>query len=200
MTRNFDDSPIPRSKLREMLALARNAPSAGFAQGVEFLLLDRPEQTASFWDVTLPPAERGKFPWPGLLSAPVLVLPLCDPRRYLRRYSEADKASSAASAALGKDLRAWPVRYWLVDGAFAVQNLLLAATERGLGSLFFGIFKEEAALRERLGIPAAVELLGAVALGRQAEDVPNRPSASAARGWRPLDEILHWETWGVHAC
>lgn len=197
MTRNFDSAPIPRSELREMLALARNAPSAGFAQGTEFLLLDRVEAVEEFWDVTLPASERGSFPWPGLLKAPVLVLPLCDPRRYLQRYSEADKASSAA---LGKSLESWPVRYWQVDGAFAVQNLLLAATDRGLGSLFFGIFKEEETLRERMDIPAEVELLGAVALGRPAEDAPARLSTSQARGWRDLEEILHWETWGVHAC
>ena len=197
MTRSFNSTPIPRSELREMLALARNAPSAGFAQGTEFLLLDKPEAVDGFWEVTLPASERASFPWPGLLNAPVLVLPLCDPRRYLQRYSEADKASSDA---LGQSLESWPVRYWVVDGAFAVQNLLLAATDRGLGSLFFGIFKEEETLRERLDIPAEVEFLGAVALGSPAEDAPARPSTSQARGWRDLEEILHWETWGVHAC
>ena len=197
MTRNFDSRPLRRQLLRELLELARNAPSAGFAQGTEFLLLDTPAAVSEFWEITLPTKRRSDFPWPGLLRAPALVLAGADTRRYLERYSQPDKASSAH---LGGDLEAWPVPFWLTDAAFAVQNLLLAATERGLGSLFFGIFRKGETLRERLGIPAEVELLGAVALGHRAAGSSDLPSASTARGWRPLEEVLHWGSWGAHAC
>ncbi len=191
MTRSFSSTPIPRSDLRDLLALARNAASAGFAQGAEFLVLDTPAAVGGFWDITLPAGRRQAFHWPGLLRAPVIVLALSDPRRYLERYSEPDKASSPD---LGRSTAGWPAPYWVVDSAFTIQNLLLAATDYGLGSLFFGLFSGEGELRTHLGVPAAAVITGAVALGWPA---PDRPSRSVARGWRPLDDVLHWQSWGA---
>lgn len=191
MTRSFDPLPLDRELLEELCTLARRAPSAGFAQGAEFVILDTPETLGRYWDLTLPAAERQGFAWPGLLNAPALVLPATDSRRYPARYREADKAGGPG-APLGESTEAWPVPYWLIDGAFAVQNLLLAATDRGLGALFFGLFRGEAELRAALGVPDGVELLGAVALGWPAAD---RPSGSLARGWRDPAEILHWGCW-----
>ena len=189
MTRNFDPRTLERSLLEELCLLARRAPSAGFAQGAELIILEGAESLGTFWDLTLAPDRRPGFAWPGLLDAPALVLPAADSRRYLARYSEGDKA---AAGDLGESQQAWPVPYWLIDCAFVVQNLLLAATERGLGALFFGLFNSEAEVRTALGVPEGVELLGAVALGWPA---PDRPSGSRARGWRDPDEILHWGCW-----
>lgn len=192
MTRNFDRRPLDRELLEDLCSLARRAPSAGFAQGAELVILDVPETVERFWDLTLPPTEREGFAWPGLLDAPALVLPAADSRRYLARYREPDKARGPA-APLGESTEAWPVPYWLIDCAFVVQNLLLGATDRGLGALFFGLFRGEAELRSALGVPAGVELLGAVALGWPAA---GRPSGSLARGWRDPAEVLHWGCWG----
>ena len=194
MTRDFDARPLDRELLEELCALARRAPSAGFAQGAELMILDTPGTVETFWDLTLPPPERQGFAWPGLLNAPALVLPAADSRRYLARYREADKARGA-SAHLGESPDRWPVPYWLIDCAFVVQNLLLGATDRGLGALFFGLFRGEAPLRSALGVPGGVELLGAIALGWPAAD---RPSRSLARGWRDTAELLHWGRWGEH--
>jgi len=192
MTRSFESRPLERDLLEELCLLARRAPSAGFAQGTELIILEGPEALGSFWDLTLPPERRSGFAWPGLLQAPALVLPAADSRRYLARYREGDKAPAAADG-LGESLRAWPMPYWLIDCAFVVQNLLLAAAERGLGALFFGLFDGEAEVRADLGVPEEVELLGVVALGWPAAD---RPSGSLARGWRDPQEILHWGWWG----
>lgn len=192
MTRSFDPRPLERSLLEELCLLARRAPSAGFAQGAELIILDRPEAVAAFWDVTLPAPERPGFAWPGLLRAPALVLPTADSRRYLDRYREPDKTGGGA-AGLGESPAHWPVPYWLVDCAFVVQNLLLAAADRGLGALFFGLFRGPEDVRALLGVPGGVELLGAVALGWPAAD---RASGSLARGWRDPAEILHWGGWG----
>ncbi len=191
MTRSFEPRRLERALLEELCQLARQAPSAGFAQGTEFVILDTASAIAAFWELTLPPERRAKFRWPGLLQAPALVLPTADSRRYLARYRERDKAASAMRG-LGSSPQAWPVPYWLTDCAFAVQNLLLAATERGLGALFFGLFNSELEVRAELAIPNGVELLGIVALGWPA---PDRPSRSLKRGWRDLDEILHWGSW-----
>lgn len=192
MTRNFEPRPLERALLEELCLLARQAPSAGFAQGAELIVLDTAEARESFWDLTLPATRRADFAWPGLLQAPALVIPAADSRRYLARYREADKPTGA-SRDLGTSRDAWPMPYWLIDCAFVVQNLLLAAAERGLGALFFGLFNGEAEVRAALQVPEGVELLGVVALGWPA---PDRSSGSLARGWRDPQEILHWGFWG----
>ena len=191
MTRAFDPSrPVPASLLDELVDLASRAPSAGKAQGWHLVVLEG-RQTSRFWDVTLPPERRDGFAWPGLLDAPVIALPLTDPEAYVRRYGEPDKAATG----LGRSAEAWPVPYWTVDTAFAVMTLLLAAEDRGLGSLFFGVFRGEQELRAALGLPAHVELLGVIALGWPADASPSRVGRSAARRRRSPAEIIHRGRW-----
>ena len=58
--------------------------------------------------------------------------------------------------------------YWLVDSSFTVMLLLLAATDEGLGALFFRLHRDPARLLEALGVPEGKQLIGAVALGYEA--------------------------------
>jgi hypothetical protein len=147
-------------------------------------------ETSSFWDVTLPRERRTGFAWPGLLDAPVIALPLADPDAYVQRYSEPDKASTGWGA--GRD--AWSAPYWTIDASMAVMTFLLAAESVGLGSLFFAVSRNEALLRERLGIPPHLELLGAIALGYAAPDGA-RDGRSASRRRRQPEEIVHRVRW-----
>lgn len=188
MVRSFDGRPVDRRDLDRILADATRAPSAGFTQGSEFVVLEGPAQTGRFWDHTLPAPERDAFRWPGLLRAPVVVLPLASRQAYLDRYREPDKAASGLA-----DGDAWPVPYWDVDCGFATMALLLTAVDMGLGALFFGIFRGEDALLADLGVPGTHRPIGAVALGHPAGD--DRPSASLARGRRPLDSVVHRGHW-----
>ena len=188
MVRSFQDRPVDPSVLDAVLRSALRAPSAGFTQGWAFVVLEGAEQTDRFWRHTLPPGERDDFRWPGLLRAPVLVLPLASQAAYLARYAEPDKAGSGLH-----EEGAWPVPYWQVDCAFATMLLLLAAVDAGLGALFFGIFRGERELLADLGVPDDHRPIGAVALGHPADD--DRPSASLARGRRPLSEVVHRGAW-----
>ncbi len=187
MTRDFKDDPLPLDLVMELLDDARHAPSAGNTQGVQFVLLSG-DRVAEFWDTTLPAEKRPGFAWPGLLSAPVIVIPLSDAASYLARYSEADKAHTG----LGKSTESWPVPYWHTDCAFAVQNLLLLAHSRGLGALFFGLFEHTQAVCELLSLPEDVMPIGAVALGYR----KSRATSKSARRPRPdLCEVLHLDRW-----
>lgn len=188
MVRAFTDDPVAPELVDRLLDLARRAPSAGNSQGWHFVVLEGPEQTARFWDVTLPAERRDRFGWPDLLRAPVLVLPIADPDAYVARYAEPDKAATG----LGVDRRAWPVPYWVVDTAFATMTLLHAVVDAGLGALFFGIFREEDRLLRELGVPEGLRPIGAVAIGHPAPDAPGR---SAQRPRRPLDEVVHRGGW-----
>ena len=194
MTRAFDDRPLDTGVLDRLVELAARAPSAGKTQGWHLVVLEG-EQTSLFWDITLPAVKRDSFRWQRLLHAPVIALPLADSKAYVTRYAEPDKAQTGLGAGTG----AWPVPYWTIDASMAVMTLLLAAEDEGLGALFFGVFRNERELRNRLGIPAGLELLGAIALGHRAEttadDSASGPGRSAARGRRPARQIIHQGHW-----
>jgi nitroreductase len=142
-----------------------------------------------WWDLTLPPDRRAGFAFPGLVAAPVVVVPVGVPDAYVHRYAEPDKAASG----LGTDASAWPVPFWLIDTAFATMTLLLAATDAGLGALFYGLFEREDVVRAAYGIPADHRPVGAVALGWPGAD--DRPGRSAGRARRPLAEVVHRARW-----
>lgn len=190
MTRAFEPTPVPPDVLDRVLHAATRAPSAGNSQGTDLLVLTGAEQTARYWDISLPVDQRGGFRWPKLLDAPVLVVPLANASAYLERYSEPDKAVSG----LGESEDRWPVPYWHIDTAFAAMLVMLAATDAGLGSLFFGIFFHEAELMEAFGVPPSRKPIGTIALGYPAGD--DQPSRSAARPRRALDDIVHRGSWG----
>jgi nitroreductase len=188
MVRAFEPRPVPWEVLERVLEAGLHAPSAGFTQGWELVLLEGPEQTGRYWDVCLPPERRETFAWPGLLQAPVLVIPLADPQAYLRRYAEPDKARSG----LGEAIDRWPVPYWLVDTSFLAMSILLAAVDEGLGALFFGMFEHESAVLRALRIPEQLRPIGTIALGYPA---PHPSSRSISRGRRSLGEVLHRGSW-----
>ena len=96
----------------------------------------------------------------------------------------------------------------------SVMTMLLAAEAAGLGALFFGVFKGERELRRALGIPAVMQLLGAIAIGWPAPaapptlaeaalaspaDVtsPGGPGRSAGKHRRRPAEIIHRGRWRV---
>jgi nitroreductase len=191
MVRSFLDRPVPPPVLDRVLRTALSGPSAGFTQGLELVVLAGATEVARFWDATLPAERRAAFPWPGLLAAPVIVVPLADPAAYVARYAEADKARTG----LGEGEAAWPVPYWIVDTAFAAMLALLAAVDEDLGALFFGIFHGEAELLAALRVPDGYRPIGAIAVGYPAPG-GDRPSRSVAqRGRRPLDTVVHRGSW-----
>lgn len=187
MTRRFDPGPLPAGVVDELLDLARRAPSAGYSQGVHFLVLEG-ASLEEFWRVT------GAAEWfadvqPGVLAAPVVVLPLADPVAYTGRYAEGDKAGHGL-----EDAANWEVPFWSTDTAMAVQNLLLLAEDRGLGALYFGIFRNARAALDHFGVPPHVLQVGAVALGRRAvDDVPSGSAVTRTR--RPTGDVVHRHHW-----
>jgi nitroreductase len=172
MVRNFTDEPIPDDLLERVLGSAFRGPSAGNTDFLDLVVL-RGEETSRYWRVTLP--DPASFRWQGLLAAPVLVVPVVDPSAYADRYAEPDKAGTGLDA-----VAAWPVPYWWVDGGMAVENLLLASVDAGLGACFFGQFDHEGAIRHELGVPDGRRAIGTIALGWPAPDEPGR-SASRRR-------------------
>ncbi len=183
MVRSYDpDRPLTDDVLHDLLDLATRAPSAGHSQGRDLLVL-REGALARFWDTTADPGRPPDRWLQGMRTAPVVVLCLSDPGRYLDRYAEPDKGRT------DRDPSAWPVPYWDVDTGMAAQLLLLGAVDRGLGACFFGVPPERHdAVRAAFGIPEDRRLVGAVSLGHPA---PDRRSPSLRRGRRGVAEVAH---------
>jgi nitroreductase len=187
MVRRFEQRPLPAEVLDRVLGCALHAPSAGFSQGTELVVLDEPGAVERFWSTTTNP--RFDQPLDRSAGPPVLVLVLSGKKAYLDRYAEPDKAG------LGMDVEAgWPVPWWDLDAAMAAMLLLLAAVDAGVGGWLFGVFHGEKRLLADLGVPAGYRLVGVVGLGYQAAD--DRPSGSPRRRRRrPLDEVVHRGRW-----
>ena len=190
MTRRFSERRIEAGLLADVLGAARFAPSAGFSQGVELLALADPARRERFWELASEASwRRDGADAPGLLAAPVIVLPLADPLAYTSRYAQPDKAASSLS---GLDEREWPVPYWLVDASFAAMLVLLAAGDAGLGGLFFQLHGQPAALLEGLGVPVGRVTIGALALGYPD---PAQPLGSASHPpRRARGNLVHLDT------
>lgn len=188
MVRRFSRTPVPTEVLDRILDTGRRAPSAGFAQGLELLVLDTPETIAAFWDLTRDP-EFGWDPGDVAVGPTVLVIPLPDASRYVQRYAESDKLAFG----LDREER-WPVAFWDVDAAMAAMLILLAAVDEGLAGWFFGITSGERALLERFGVPEPLRPIGIIGLGYRAQD--ERPSGSStSRPRRAFEEQVHRNGW-----
>jgi nitroreductase len=188
MVRRFDRRPVPRATIDRILDTGRRGPSAGFSQGLEFLVLDMPETVATFWETTHDP----QFGWEAEAVAKgptVLILPFPDARRYLDRYAQPDKID------FGMDDEAnWPVRFWEIDAAMASMLILLAAVDEGLGGWFFGISHGERELLDRFGVPDHMRTIGIIGLGYRSDD--DEPSGSwMKRRRRALEDQIHRNGW-----
>ena len=80
--------------------------------------------------------------------------------------------------------------YAMVDGALAMDHMMLAAAALGLGTCWIGAFDPTAA-REILGLPDGVEIVGMTPLG-----FPDVEANPRLRSRRPLGETVMKERWG----
>jgi len=188
MVRSFDDRPVDAGVLDRILDAGRRAPSAGYSQGTEFLVLNGSDETQRYWALTLGDEVDDDAWATRIRRAPTLVLVLSNKDAYLERYAEADKG------AIPPEEQTWWVPYWDVDAGMAAMLMLLAAVDEGLGALFFGIDGPWEPVRDALRIPPAYRCVGLVALGHPSpDDAPSGSSTTRAR--RPRSEIVHRGSW-----
>ncbi|HEX8346516.1 MAG TPA: nitroreductase family protein [Actinoplanes sp.] len=197
MVRNYDpDRPVPTEIVDRLLANAVRAPSAGFAQGWGFLVLQTPADRDRYWSATTGPPVSGEAAtdrgrrgtWlDRMRNAPLIIVALSNRSIYLDRYAEPDKGWS------DRDEARWPVPYWHIDTGFAALLMHLTAVDQGLGSCFFGIPPERIAdFRAAFGVPDDFTPIGSLTVGYPADDLR---SPSLRRGRRPVDEVVHRGRW-----
>lgn len=193
MVRSFRARPIDGAVVRALFEIATRAPSAGFTQGVDWLIIEGPDGVAAFFEATCDPGfldDPG--PMHGLLHAPLIAVPLVDPATYVARYAEQDKATSGLA---GLSASEWDVEMWIVDAGFAVMMLLLAATDARLGALFFRLHRDPGKHLASLGVPAGRIAIGAVAIGHRVPGGDGPAGSPSLRARRDIDDVLHRGRW-----
>lgn len=184
MVRNFRSDEIPDEDLRRILDLAQHYPSAGYSQGVAFVVVkDLATRKKLSSDEEFFPGGRPNY----VIRAPVLIVVCSSEALYHRRYREPDKLQPD-----GKEIE-WPTPYWFFDAGAASMIVLHAAVDLGYSAVFFGFRGSELPdVKKTLHIPEDFHPVGAISLGRGAPDVK---SPSLKRGRRPYADVVHFERW-----
>src|SRR5579875_734597 len=165
MVRHFSPAPVPVETVERIVAAAQHAPSAGFSQGVSFVMVTdaaarrRVAQLADEEDYV----NSGHHSF--ISEAPVQIVVCASEKVYKDRYREPDKKPDPAAEEME-----WPVPYWHTDAGCALMLLLLAAVDEGLAGAFVGVWDQQG-LRDLLGIPDHFSPTGVVMIGHGASDV-----------------------------
>lgn len=184
MVRRYRDTPVDPAAVTRVLQAAARGPSAGFAQGVRFVVVTDATMRAAIAELCDEPRHLAKGFDAWLSAAPVHVVIGVRQDDYRDRYAEPDKRRSP-----GPD--GWAVPWWWVDAGAALMLLLLAAVDEELAAGFIDVARPDA-FRRLLDIPSDVAIVGLATLGRP---VPDRPSGSLARGRRPAEQVIRYQRW-----
>ncbi len=188
----FRPDPLPEALVRRLLSAAHNAPSVGFMQPWNFILVRKPETREKIWEAFRAANDEaaGMFTderqsqyralkLEGIRKAPLNICITCDRDR-------------AGPVVLGRTHNPAMDVYSTVC---AVQNLWLAARAEGVGVGWVSIFHEEA-IKRILGIPSRIAIVAWLCLG-YVDRIYDSPEL-ALKGWRqrlPLDELVYEEGW-----
>lgn len=190
----FLPDPIPRPVLARLLKAAHHAPSVGFMQPWDFILIDslevRQQVLASFDEENARAAENysGKrqqsyrsLKLQGIIESPMNLCITCNRTR-------------GGTHVLGRNSI---VEMDLFSTCLAVQNLWLAARAEGIGVGWVSII-DQAKLTHILKLPENVYPLAYLCVGYVSEFL-DKPELEA-KDWRsrlPLEELVHHNGWGV---
>jgi nitroreductase len=164
--RFYQDRPVSLEVLRELVDLARLAPTGSNRQALRFLLSSSAERNALIFS---------QLAWAG----------------YLRDWPGPEEGERPAAyiiilndTALAKTAGC--------DHGIAAQTIMLGAAERGLGGCMIGsIHRDE--LRAALSIDPRFEILLVLALGEPKEQVviEDLPAGGDVRYWRDEQRVHH---------
>ena len=162
--RKFKDQPVPDELIEKVLHAAQAGPSCADTRDWQFLVVKDKEMLAKMADA------NGRF-----------ASPLKDCAFGVMVLGDLDRAFPG-----GKE-------YWVVDGAIAGQNMMIAAVALGLGGVWLGTWPQMDRVerqRKLFGLPDNVEVHSLFAFGYPADEVKDYVSS------KPLEkEQIHYEQW-----
>lgn len=160
--RQYSDREISEEALRTILEAGMSGPSCVNARDWSFVVIRDPEMLNKMADANGRPAQP-------LRTAKVGILVCGDLERAFPRAQE----------------------YWVVDGAIAAQNMILAAQALGIGSVWLGTWPQMnrvQAQAELFGLPETQIPHSIIAFGYPAEE-----STKEKQIWEA--DRVHYEKW-----
>ncbi|MBN1538455.1 MAG: nitroreductase family protein [Anaerolineales bacterium] len=157
--RSFLDKPVEEEKLNEVLEAARLAPSAKNLQEWRFVVVRDPETKKIF---------AGQASGQAQLAEASVVIAAC---------AETDERMMKCGQ------KAYPI-----DVALALDHITLAAAALGLGTCWIGGIDGQI-VKQVLGIPEDIQLVGVMCLGYPADPSPVEKSRL------PLEKVVKYEHW-----
>lgn len=189
----FLPDPLPDDLVKRLLAAAHAAPSVGFMQPWNFILVRDAALREKAWSAFSQANDEAadmfegerralyrSLKLEGIRKAPLSICVTCDPDR-------------AGPVVLG---RTHNPRMDAYSTVCAVQNLWLAARAEGVGVGWVSIFRDTD-VRSLLHIPDRIEIVAWLCLGFV--DQLHREPELAAKGWRqrlPLEDLIFEGSWG----
>jgi len=162
--RRYIDRPVEFEKITTILNAAIKAPSAGNLQGWRYILVTDRKLIKEVAGYSI------EQYW--IQNAPILIIVCAIPEKHEMYYG-----------LRGKRL------YNIQDCAASIENILLSATDLGLGSCWIGAFEEEK-LRTLFSIPISVRPQAIVTLG-YADEIPKD------RQLTPIENNVYFNRYGI---
>ncbi len=164
---SFLDKPVKEELLVKLLDAARISPAAGGIHEYEFIIVSKPANKTEISKICLTP---------NIDSAPYIIVVICDPGKL-----------KAVFGLDGEEV------FCVENVSLAIENLLLAATNEGLGSAWIATIKQEP-VKKLLGIPDKYIVRGVIPLGYPVENPPRKPPLLPR-----LSEMTHVESFNNEA-
>ena len=191
--RSFLSTPLEEEKVQRILLAGHHAPSVGFMQPWDFILITSPDIKNRLADaadrerraLSIHFAAEGREPQflslkvEGLRDAPLTICITCDPTR-------------GGDHVLGRN--SIPETD-ILSVACCIQNMWLASYAEGIAMGWVSFYKKQD-VRRILEIPPHIDPIALLSFG-YTEDYPKRPILETS-GWakrHAFDKLLHKETW-----
>ncbi|UCD04567.1 MAG: nitroreductase family protein [Candidatus Woesearchaeota archaeon] len=148
--RAYTDRTIDKETINELLQAARLGPSAYNAQPWKFMIINQKETISKL-------KENNVFVQDFVYTAPLIII-CCVSDEYPERAKEYVNTGKLSFGDMG----------------LSSQNLVLRATELGIGSCYIGLL-DRAKIKTILDIPQNYDVTYAIVLGYPAEDPDPKP-------------------------
>ncbi len=188
----FKSDPVPDDVIRRLLMAAHHAPSVGFMQPWNFLIIRDAATRDAVHHAFCKANDEAAQMFEGAQRASYQTLKLEGIRKAPLNLCITCDRTRGGKVVLG---RTHNTSMDLYSTVCAVQNLWLAARAEGVGVGWVSIFHDQD-MRRILGIPDHIEIIAYLCIG-YVDDLFEQPELQA-KGWRnriPLDDLVMEGRW-----
>jgi len=163
--RQFKPEAIPQEILRDVVNSGRLAPSAANRQPLEFMIVDREDKKEQVFPC---------LKWAGYIAPDGNPKPGQEPQAYI---------VILVNTAIREKGFEW-------DSGAAIENMILAAWEKGIGSCWI-ISMDKERVKKTLSIPDSHKVDSVIALGYPAETPVTEDLLDSVEYWKDNKGCLH---------